>query len=258
MEDAISALEGCAFRAWPAETVTELHGWRLRFMRGVTRRANSVWPNQLTDELPVKERISAAQRLYAEQGLPTRFQLGPRALPGRLDAALEELGYSIEAPVSIQVAEAAAIPVRVPSGARVVIQRAPSGSWLEVAVRRSRFRDVADVYLALLERVGSRALYATVELDGVPAAAGLGVLDFEDPSRLGIFSMVTLAEHRGRGLGRAVVGGFGQAARDRGVTQLYLQVERDNAPALALYGGCGFSELYGYHYRRRAVGAEAT
>jgi ribosomal protein S18 acetylase RimI-like enzyme len=31
--------------------------------------------------------------------------------------------------------------------------------------------------------------------------------------------------------------------------RMYLQVERDNVPALRLYERTGFSELCGYHYR---------
>jgi N-acetylglutamate synthase len=33
------------------------------------------------------------------------------------------------------------------------------------------------------------------------------------------------------------------------VNDMYLQVERGNAPALRLYAGVGFRELSSYHYR---------
>jgi ribosomal protein S18 acetylase RimI-like enzyme len=41
----------------------------------------------------------------------------------------------------------------------------------------------------------------------------------------------------------------------RGAPRLYLQVESDNAPSLALYAACGFTERYRYHYR---LGAEES
>ena len=41
-------------------------------------------------------------------------------------------------------------------------------------------------------------------------------------------------------------------ARQRGACRAWLQVEADNAAALALYRSLGFAEAYGYHYRRPA------
>jgi GNAT superfamily N-acetyltransferase len=54
---------------------------------------------------------------------------------------------------------------------------------------------------------------------------------------------------RGRGAARAVLGGAARWAAARGINSLYLQVERDNTAALRVYGGAGFTELCGYHYR---------
>jgi N-acetylglutamate synthase len=38
-------------------------------------------------------------------------------------------------------------------------------------------------------------------------------------------------------------------ATERGAQRIYLLVERDNAPAHALYARTGFSRSHGYHYR---------
>jgi GNAT superfamily N-acetyltransferase len=40
-------------------------------------------------------------------------------------------------------------------------------------------------------------------------------------------------------------------ARSRGARRVYLQVEDDAAPALALYRHFGFARVYGYRYRER-------
>ena len=51
------------------------------------------------------------------------------------------------------------------------------------------------------------------------------------------------------GLARAVLAGIAVFAREREAVELYLQVERDNLPARALYASAGFL-AYAYHYRR--------
>src|SRR4051812_23132151 len=229
----IAALERRAFAAWPAEEVHALGGWRLRHTRGITRRANSVWPHGGGD-LPAM--ITAAERFYAERGQPTLFQVSPLA-PAELDGQLELRGYRREAPVAIQVADAnlpaPAIPVRT--------EASLFDEWLAVAAS-GRFASVRDVFAALLGRIGAGALFALA--DG--GAVGLGVVD---APWMGIFSMLTAPRQRRRGLARAILAALAAAGRARGAERLYLQVERENEPALALYAAAGFRELYGYHYR---------
>jgi ribosomal-protein-alanine N-acetyltransferase len=61
---------------------------------------------------------------------------------------------------------------------------------------------------------------------------------------------------RRRGRGRALLAAFEQGARERGACEAFLEVAADNAPAVALYAGAGYSELGrrpGYY--SRAAGA---
>jgi ribosomal protein S18 acetylase RimI-like enzyme len=233
-ERLVGELERCALAAWPAEEIRSLGTWRLRYTRGVTRRANSAWVDGGGD-LPAL--VEAAERFYAERGQPCLFQVTPLA-PAALDPLLEARGYEREAPVSIQIADAdlPAAPVAVRTEATI------SDAWFAVAAS-GRFAAVADVYRALLTRIGSRAVYA---LAGT-GAVGLGVVD---PPWMGIFNMFTVPDQRRRGLARAVLQALAAAGRARGATRLYLQVESDNRTARALYASAGFREVYGYHYRR--------
>lgn len=244
----IAELERLAYASWPAAEVRDLDGWRLRFTGGVTRRANSVWPNEGRNTTPLDARIQAVEDFYRERGQPARFQLSPLSQPGELDTELSTRGYAVDAPTSLQVADAS-VAARVPDGSIPVRIEAPLfDEWFEISGRRGRFVGTEDVYRyrALLERIGDRAQYA-LALDGkTPAAVGLLVVDGE---WAGIFSMLTLEAHRRRGLARALVAALARQALARNAPRLYLQVELENAASRTLYAACGFSERYRYHYR---------
>ena len=249
-----ATLEERAFAAWPAEEVKLLDGWRLRHMRGVTRRANSVWPSGDLRELPpsslrsMSERLAEVETFYRDRGQPALYQLSPVAAPVGLDEVLAARGYQIEAPVEVQVADVAPLVQqhRPLAGVRTEVTAVPSARWFEVSALRGRFAAVADVYRGLLGRLGDRAVYVLAEHRGVPAAVGLGVVD---RGWMGLFAMSTLPELRRMGLGTNVLGTLAGAAAQRGATRLYLQVEIDNTAARHLYAAGGFRPAYRYHYR---------
>ena len=124
--------------------------------------------------------------------------------------------------------------------------------WFEISARRGRFAAVSDVYRGLLGRLGARARYALAYVDGKPAGVGLGVVGTAlGEGCLGVFSMLSLPAGRRRGAAQALLAALAARAVAEGVDRMYLQVERDNAPALALYARASFREAYGYHYRVR-------
>jgi ribosomal protein S18 acetylase RimI-like enzyme len=69
------------------------------------------------------------------------------------------------------------------------------------------------------------------------------------------FAAVEVApEHRRRGLATTVMAALADRALQEGASAAYLQVEPDNAPALSLYAGLGFTTHHAYHYRRSITG----
>jgi GNAT superfamily N-acetyltransferase len=248
--DPVETIERCAYDAWPAEEVESFEGWRLRAMRGVSRRANSVWAFEATGDIPVEERIDRVERWYGSRNLAPTFQVAARARPEGLDAKLDERGYRIEAPVSIQVAATTDV-LSTTRRCDAVVTRTCSEEWFDISGRRGRFAKVADAYGALLIRIGTGARFAVARIDGQPACVGLGVVA---GAWMGVFSMLTLPRARRRGAARGVLWALAETAFEAGVDRMYLQVERDNPAAIALYAAASFRELYGYHYRvlRRA------
>ncbi len=248
----LAEIEREAFAAWPAEEIAPLDGWRLRFSRGVTRRANSVWPNEVEGALSIDARIDRAESFYAARGATCAFQVGPLSRPGGLDEVLSARGYRLEAPVAVEVAHAGDLAAAAEApGVRVFVEPRLFEGWFELSARRGRFAEVQDVYRALLDRLAGRALFALAERGGEPAAVGLGVVGVAGGPWLGLFSLLTLPAQRRRGCGRAIVAALARAGHGRGAERVYLQVERDNEAARALYGRLGFVPRYGYHYRIR-------
>jgi GNAT superfamily N-acetyltransferase len=246
-EPSVLEIEGAAFRAWPAEEVVELSGWRLRFTRGVTRRANSVWPNEWRDETPLSERVGAVEAFAAARGIAPSFQLTSVAKPAGLDAWLAERGYAIDAPVVVMTRDLEGLSEgRESPDLETTVLETPSTDWLFVAIERGRFAKAREPFSGILARIGPRGAFALSTASEGPCAVGLGVVDDEF---LGIFNMLTVPEARRRGAARSILSALALWGTQHGARLAYLQVERDNAPARALYTSAGFSPAYEYHYR---------
>jgi GNAT superfamily N-acetyltransferase len=250
-DDEILALERAAFEAWQAEEVSALGPWRLRAMRGVTKRASSVWAAPGEPPGGFARAIAEAEAWYAARGLQTIFQIAPIADP-RLDALLAARGYAAIEPVSFQVADTDRVARLTPRpGVHAECVSALSEPWFDLSGRRGRFQgDASAVYRAFLERIAPRAGFASARRGerGV-GAVGLTIVA---PTLAGVFSMLTLPEERRLGLGEALLGEIARFALARGAARLYLQVEVENAPARRLYARAGFVETHRYHYRVRA------
>jgi GNAT superfamily N-acetyltransferase len=230
----IRALEDVGYAIWVSPEVDEVDGWRLRHARGLTGRANSVFPNA-PGALPLEEKIAHAEAWYAARVQPPRFQLTDGSLPAGLAEALRARGYEAAGnPVSVQTSE-------LPGGAadaRVEVREELADEWLELwaASRGSSELGTARVLLT-----GSPGRTAFACIPG--AAVGRAVARGE---WLGISSMVTLPDARRRGFARAIVGSLVAWGRGTGARRGFLQT--DSPVARALYAQFGWTEQYTYRY----------
>ncbi|HEX6387002.1 MAG TPA: GNAT family N-acetyltransferase [Anaerolineae bacterium] len=246
-------LEELAANAWPAEVVQPLDGWRLRFTHGVSRRANSVWPNQNDNNYPLSEKVALVEDFYRRAHLPARYQICPAAHPADLDAILAKRGYTVDATTHVQTAELATVLHaihRKPTTA-IRLSSAPTPSWLDAQRQLAELNErKAAVRQGILQRIGHDTkaipIFVLAELNGEAAGIGLGVYE---GGWLGIFNMVTHLRYRRQGVATAVLFGLAQWGQERGAERLYLQVMDNNTPAKRLYQELGFATLYHYHYR---------
>jgi ribosomal protein S18 acetylase RimI-like enzyme len=106
----------------------------------------------------------------------------------------------------------------------------------------------AEVTSALADRLaaqpGARVWLATAP-DGEPAGIAvcfLGFSTFAAQPLLNLHDLAVAPAHRGRGVGRALLGAVEAGARDLGCCKLTLEVREDNPVAQRLYRKAGFGD----------------
>lgn len=248
--DLIQALDDASVRAVPAGEAQDIGGWLVRHTSGLgTRRVNSVLAREHDDGADLDDKLAAVERFYAEREQPARFQITPACQPPELPELLRARGYALESPTLVQRAELeplAAAPI--PPGTTTDVAPHPGPVWWTtwheaIGIDPARLGAVAD----LLGRIQQPAAFVTVSVNGAAAAVAMGVLD---ESWVGIFNMATLPEQRRRGSARTALAALAAWAVAHRATHAYLQVELDNPPAVHLYRGAGFIDVYRYVYLR--------
>jgi ribosomal protein S18 acetylase RimI-like enzyme len=91
---------------------------------------------------------------------------------------------------------------------------------------------------------------ATAHADGRAEPVGIGFAVVER-GWVGYYGIGTVVDVRRRGVGTAVMRALTERAVENGASRAYLQVDRENAGAHAMYARLAFTRSYGYHYRRR-------
>ncbi|MBX3012407.1 MAG: GNAT family N-acetyltransferase [Caldilineaceae bacterium] len=250
----IQQVEWLAARAWPAAEVQEIDGWWARYANGVTRRANSVWPNVTSESVATDARIEAVAQFYAERRLPARYQISPAAQPADLDDRLAALGYAAVAHTAVQVAELNTMLTNTPPLRRnpeftVEVAEAFDEQWFSLYVAAAEEEAAGmGARRAILQRIADPVGFVLLQIDAEPAAVGLGVIG---AGWLGIFCMGTLPAFRRRGAARAILRTLAIWAQMQGAERAYLQVMAHNTAAQSLYTSLGFTTLYHYHYREQ-------
>ncbi len=243
----VRLIEGRAIEAWPALDTIEYDGWLLRIGAGYTRRSNSVNPLGRST-LPVSDKVRHCEETYRAQGLPAMFKLHPAAEPWDLDRCLEADGYESIGRSYVQTLDLTAARLPAIDPQIKVSTRLPDG-WLDSYLSLSGIDPCHRLAMErLLGAIQPAACFMSLEEGGTSSAVGLGVLD---RGFVGLFDIVTGAERRNQGLGGRLVSNLIRWGGANGAHTAYLQVMRDNEPALHLYERLGFRTGYQYWYRAR-------
>jgi ribosomal protein S18 acetylase RimI-like enzyme len=225
--------------------VVEIGGWLVALDPGTIRRAGSAVPlsHDLSCDVAVLDEIEAA---YASRGLRPAFRIadGP-GLQGVRDE-LARRGYGFEQPTLVKVGAPAGM-IAAARGEAAAIAGVPDANWASVFT--SEGFDPADGAnrVAALTR-SPDAVYGGVSEGERMLAVGVAAFGHGWAS---VHGMRTDKARRGEGLAGRVLAGLAGAAQSRGIDQMFLQVEEENAGARSLYRRAGFAKVWRYFYWSR-------
>jgi ribosomal protein S18 acetylase RimI-like enzyme len=125
-------------------------------------------------------------------------------------------------------------------------------AWRMFEPRESLLRDVRSRYRSLVDEPDALVLIAAS--GGRPVGMVIGTIgapsSVSDETALTIANLVVDPDHRGRGIGRALVAQLTDFARDRGVATLTIRTFTANREALDFWSGLGFEPIWTQMIRR--------
>ncbi|MFJ2864735.1 GNAT family N-acetyltransferase [Kitasatospora sp. NPDC087314] len=237
-------LQRIAARGWPAVEQEPLGEWTLRASAGFTRRANSV--QALGDPgLALPDALAAVRAWYAARDLPAYVEVLTPGSPADLRAELDRLGAGY-APTLVRTAPLTGL-TRIGSGHdRVRLARTADAAWLSL-YRRVGEDEALEEAARQVVHGGPSVWFATVP--GAPGQPPLAIGRCVIDGPWACFGAIEVAPYARRaGLATTVMAVLAARAAEEGATGGYLQVEADNAGAIALYDGLGFTTSHTYHY----------
>lgn len=241
--DLVRACEQRIINAWPAPATLLIDDWVVRFANGYSGRANSASPLAQGAELDAAT-LALIEELYRAEGLPPCIRLTPLTGEATRKAVIAR-GYRLKDASFGMIAGLDGFEAA--PDAELRIEARASAAWIAgVAARQSGVKTHVGNLTAIVDKVRLPAAFATMLIAGEPVAYGMGVAE-RGMAEIG--SVVVDPGHRGRGLGRRLVGGLMGWARTMACASAYLQVDQTNAIAIGLYDSLGFRRLYGYETR---------
>jgi len=239
-------IEQATLLAWPSlETITD-GAWSARFARGYTKRANSIHSLDLSDDGDAEARLDVLADEYRARNLRPTFRVTPLAGSGII-AALDAKGWETFEQ-SLVLSMPLAKRQRLVSAAPKYFEPTDP-EWRNIQGAMAGYDAASLVSLGqILDQLNVPARGVVVcDETYRPAGAALAV----QAEGTAIFlNVVVDPERRGEGFGRAVMHAALNWTSQMGATYAALQVLADNDAALALYRKLGFTDVYGYHYRR--------
>jgi ribosomal protein S18 acetylase RimI-like enzyme len=264
----IKYMDEMSLNAWPSYRVEFYDGWLLRYSYNYTYRTNSV--EQIGEStLPLAEKISYCEEIYADLKCPANFKIQPLLDPG-FDRMLESRGYEVRHRTDVMTMEIGGSCLMEPEGKEylfdnrlnlptlvhfredltVQLEAYVTDEWVKGLFSLNGTSDptLRRIVPRMYAAIPKKTIVASVEIDGRMVASGLGI---RDRDWVGIYAIYVSPSCWSRGYARAVCSTLLQEAERLGAKRAYLQVVSSNRKARSLYESLGFSDFYTYWFRSR-------
>jgi predicted GNAT family acetyltransferase len=240
----VESLERATLDAVAPPVVEAVEGWLIPMERSTVGRAKSAVPlrHHSLDTGLLKE----IEARYAAHNLPAAFRVADVNGLAPVHQTLLAMGYEARQPTLVQTGSVRRLREVFPD-LPTQVDTQPSAAWADACIAPG-FDPVDAAHRVQALRRSRDAAYAWIEEEGQPLAAGTAAFSQGWASLHGIR---TTQQARGRGLAGRILAGLAQAALDRGLERVFLQVEEGNTKAIALYQRCGFTTAWRYHYWRK-------
>ena len=193
----------------------------------------------------VDEAIEGVQAAHARASVPGSWWLGPGTTPGTLPQALERHGYSSSETIPAMTLELDQLsPLQLPPGVelswvngRDQMRATQRMIGIGFGMPPALAHEMAESLAAIGEDPSSPARVVVASLDGTPVSSAMAVTVGDVA---GVYSVATLPEARGKGLGMAITLAVLHDARDRGARHGVLESSDMGFP---IYTRMGFRHV---------------
>lgn len=242
----IGLIEELIANSWPAYIQQRLGTWTLRANMNVTKRANSVYAGGSFPE--DEEWMKVIEEFYGRRSLLPCFYISETS-PAELDSILDASGYRKIIECYTMMASCSEVMACCVESNQFTTEFAEEANseWIYDFMRLEGYpADRYDGYAHIFSGIGPKKSFVSLRDNGQLIALGTVVVE---RGWAGLSNIVVDEKHRGKGAATALLRSLINWSLANGAERVYLQVLKDNLPALALYEKKGFSPLFEHHYR---------
>lgn len=232
----VSVIEKLTRNAWPAFEEMNYNGWILRSAQGYRQRGNSVWTENYTGN-DIDADIDYSEKWYSDRKIQSLFKITAYS-DGKLKHKLEQRGYTAGRETLVMMRENISPACNVD----YEVLKCPDDEWF--SMNKESDEETDEMFRTILSLIKSNAYFVKVYSEKEPAGSFYFVAE---QGYAGLYSLYIRKDFRKLGLGESslnIINGLsGNTAQ-----HIYLQVEKDNLPAVQMYRKHGFSIIYNYIY----------